>query len=56
MDIMKKFFPVRVGRQWNKLPREVVDALSLEPLTSSEYLLLMPILLFIFILFNVVVG
>ena len=34
MDIRKKSFRVRVVRHWNRLPREVVDALSLETLKA----------------------
>ncbi|KFP61182.1 hypothetical protein N322_05492, partial [Cariama cristata] len=29
-DIRKKFFPVRVVSHWTRLPREAVDAPSLE--------------------------
>ncbi|KFQ73683.1 hypothetical protein N335_10801, partial [Phaethon lepturus] len=30
LDLRKKFFPLRVVKPWPRLPREVVDAPSLE--------------------------
>ena len=35
LDIQKKFFTLRVVRHWHRLPREAVDAPSLEVFTAS---------------------
>jgi len=35
LDIRKKFFTMRAVRHWNRLPREAMDALSLEVLKAK---------------------
>jgi len=37
LDIRKKFFTIRMVRHWHKLPRDVVDAPSLETLKVRLY-------------------
>lgn len=32
LDVSEEFFTIRVVRQWNRLPREAVDALTMEML------------------------
>ena len=35
LDIRKKFFTVRVVRLWNRLPKKVMDASSLEAFKAT---------------------
>ena len=37
LDIRKKFFTVRMVRRWNRLPREVVNAPSLEAFKATLF-------------------
>jgi len=37
LDIMKKFFTMKVVRHWNMFPREAVDAPSLEVFIVRSY-------------------
>ncbi|KFR14147.1 hypothetical protein N306_02616, partial [Opisthocomus hoazin] len=35
LDIRKKFFTIRVVKDWNRLPRDAVEAPSLEPFKAG---------------------